>query len=110
MSESTFPFSFLNETFKKLPLFYYALLDKIYVVEPNFLVKNTVGILDFGRLHKIFTKRLLYVDNLYELGKMEDVSKSKVLDELPTVLKQQKAMKDEKKAHKHGALQDIENK
>jgi hypothetical protein len=46
------------------------MLDKIYMVEPNFLVKNTVGILDFGRLHKLFSKRIAYIDNLYELGKL----------------------------------------
>ncbi len=36
--------------------------------------------------------------------------KSKVLEALPDVLKQQKALKEEKKALKHGALQSIENK
>lgn len=55
------------------------MLDKIYVVEPNFLVKNTVGVFDFGRLHKLFTKRINYVDNLYELAKIEEISKSNVL-------------------------------
>jgi len=86
------------------------MLDTIYVVEPNFLLKNIVGVFDFGRLHKLFSKRIVYVDNLYELGKVEDIAKSKVLEELPTVLKQQKAIKDEKKALKNGALQNIENK
>jgi len=46
------------------------MLEKIYVVEPNFLVKNTIGIFDFGRLHKMFTKRLFYIDNLNELSKI----------------------------------------
>ena len=46
------------------------MLDKIYVVEPNFFVKNAVGIFDFGRLHKMFSKRISYIDNLYELAKV----------------------------------------
>lgn len=46
------------------------MLEKIYVVEPNFLVKNTVGMFDFGRLHKLFSRRLVYVDNLYDLSKI----------------------------------------
>ena len=65
---------------------------------------------DFGRLHKMFSKRLIYVDNLYELGKIQEIQNSKVLDSLPSVLKQQKTLKEEKKAQKHGALQNIENK
>lgn len=57
------------------------------MVEPNFLVKNTVGILDFGRLHKLFSKRIVYIDNLYELGKLEEINKSQVLEQLPKQLK-----------------------
>ncbi len=62
---------------------------------------------DFGRLHKLFSKRIVYVDNLYEFNKIDEISKSAVLQSLPAVLKQQKALKEEKKALKHGALQNI---
>jgi hypothetical protein len=40
MSTTLTPFIFVRDTYKKLPIQYYALLDKIYVVEASFLIKN----------------------------------------------------------------------
>lgn len=40
MSANLTPFIFIRDSYKKLPIQYYALLDKIYVVEAGFLLKN----------------------------------------------------------------------
>lgn len=55
------PFVLIRDSFKKLPIQYYALLDKIYVVEPNFLLRNA-GVFEFGRLYKLYSRRLCFVE------------------------------------------------
>jgi hypothetical protein len=61
MSNSSEPFTFIRDSYKKLPILYYALLDKIYVVDGDFFVKNS-GILSFGRLYKLYARRIVYVE------------------------------------------------
>lgn len=61
MSNSISPFLFIKDTFKKLPIQYYALVDKIYVVESSFILRNA-GLLEFGRLYKLYNRRLVYVE------------------------------------------------
>ena len=60
MSNTLNTFLFLKDIFKKLPIQYYALLDKIYVVESSFLLRNA-GMFEFGRLYKLYSRRLVYV-------------------------------------------------
>jgi hypothetical protein len=40
--------------FKKLPVYYYAMLDRIYVVGAPFFLRKSAGLFDFGRLYKLF--------------------------------------------------------
>lgn len=40
MSNKITTFLFIKDIFKKLPIQYYALVDKIYVVESSFLLRN----------------------------------------------------------------------
>lgn len=61
MSASLAPFIFIRDSFKKLPIQYYALLEKIYVVEAGFLLKNA-GMFEFGRLYKLYSRRLHFVE------------------------------------------------
>lgn len=48
--------------FKKLPIYYYAMLDKIYTVEATYFLRKTAGLFDFGRLYKLFERKLENVE------------------------------------------------
>jgi hypothetical protein len=61
MSNSSDPFIFIRDSYKKLPILYYALLDKIYVVDGDFFIR-TAGMLSFGRLYKLYSKRIVYIE------------------------------------------------
>lgn len=61
MSASVTPFVFIRDIYKKLPIQYYALLDKIYVVESSFFLRNA-GMFEFGRLYKLYSRRLFFVE------------------------------------------------
>lgn len=61
MSNTIDTFLFIRDSFKKLPIQYYALLDKIYVVESSFLLRNT-GVFEFGRLYKLYSRHLVFVE------------------------------------------------
>jgi hypothetical protein len=61
-STSITPFLFLRDSYKKLPIQYYALLDKIYAVGTNFLAKNAAKLFEFGRLFKLYSRRIVYLE------------------------------------------------
>lgn len=61
MSNSISTFLFIKDCFKKLPIQYYAMLDKIYVVESSFLLRSA-GVFEFGRLYKLYNRRLVFVE------------------------------------------------
>jgi hypothetical protein len=54
LCESNYPYNFLVGIFKKLPIPYYAMLDKIYTVEATYFLRKAAGLFDFGRLYKLF--------------------------------------------------------
>lgn len=58
LSDSLYPYTFLKSIYKKLPLFYHAMLEKIYVVESTFMLRNASGLFDFGRIHKLFMRKV----------------------------------------------------
>lgn len=60
MTNSSDSFNFIRDSYKKLPILYYVLLDKIYVVSGNIFIK-AAGLLSFGRLYKLYAKRIIYV-------------------------------------------------
>lgn len=69
--------------YKTLPLVYYSKLDKIYVVSPSLSVKSLDWIV-FGRLNKMFSKRLEYINRLEELPSFK--MKKKMNELLPPEL------------------------
>ena len=38
------------------------MLDKMYVVEPSFMMKNTHGLFDTGRMMKIYHRRMVFIE------------------------------------------------
>lgn len=54
LCEENYPYHFLVGIFKKLPIYYYAMLDKIYAVGTTFFLRKSAGLFDFGRLYKLF--------------------------------------------------------
>jgi len=58
LCDSNYPYHFLVGIFKKLPIYYYAMLDKIYTVEPTFFLRTSAGLFDFGRLYKLFDRKI----------------------------------------------------
>lgn len=58
LCDSNYPYNFLVGIFKKLPLYYYAMLDRIYTVEATYFLRKTAGLFDFGRLYKLFERKL----------------------------------------------------
>ena len=56
LCDSSVPYDFLTLAFKKLPIYYYAMLDKIYTIEAGFFVRKSAGMFDFGRLQKLFDR------------------------------------------------------
>lgn len=62
LAESNYPYNFLKGIFKKLPLPYYAMLDRLAIIESSFAIRNTAGFFDFGRLYKLYTRKIEYVD------------------------------------------------
>ena len=56
-------FSAFKSMYKTLPIMYYSKLDKIFVVNPSLSVKSLDWIV-FGRLNKLFSKRLEFVEQL----------------------------------------------
>lgn len=61
MATNLSPFVFIRDMFKKLPIPYYALLEKMYVVESSFLIRNA-GAFEFGRLYKLYSRRIVFVE------------------------------------------------
>lgn len=61
-------FSAFKSMYKTLPIMYYAKLDRIYVVSPSLSVKSLDWIV-FGRLNKLFSRRLEFVNTLDDLTK-----------------------------------------
>lgn len=70
LTESNEPFAFLRNIYRKLPIQYYALLDKFYVVETNFLAKN-LDLFEFGRLNKLFNRRLVHIEKFKEFSDID---------------------------------------
>ena len=64
---------------------YYAMLEKILVVDGNILIKS-VGMFDFGRLHKIFSRRIEFVDSIKKLKEIEFIASDNVADTIPDEL------------------------
>ena len=62
LCESSMPYNFLAVVFKKLPMYYYAMLDKIYTIEASFFVRKSLGLFDFGRLFKLFERKFEHVE------------------------------------------------
>jgi hypothetical protein len=62
LCDSSYPYNFLVAIFKKLPIYYYAMLDKIYTVEATYFLRKTAGLFDFGRLYKLFERKLENVE------------------------------------------------
>ena len=58
LCESNYPYNFLVGIFKKLPIYYYAMLDRIYTVEATFFLRKSAGLFDFGRLYKLFERKV----------------------------------------------------
>lgn len=58
LCDSSYPYNFLVGIFKKLPVYYYAMLDKICTVEATYFLRKTAGFFDFGRLYKLFERKL----------------------------------------------------
>jgi hypothetical protein len=58
LCDTSYPYNFLVAIFKKLPIYYYAMLDKIYTVEATYFLRKTAGLFDFGRLYKLFERKL----------------------------------------------------
>ena len=54
LCESNIPYCFLATIFKKLPIYYYAMLDKIWAVGTTFFVRKSASFMDFTRLNKLF--------------------------------------------------------
>jgi hypothetical protein len=54
LCDSSYPYTFLTTIFKKLPIYYYAMLDKLYTVGATFFVRKTANMFDFSRLNKLF--------------------------------------------------------
>ena len=54
--------------YKTLPIMYYSKLERIYVVSPSLSVKSLDWIV-FGRLNKLFSRRLEFVNALEDLAK-----------------------------------------
>jgi hypothetical protein len=54
--------------YKTLPVMYYSKLEKIYIVNPSLSVKSLDWIV-FGRLNKLFSRRLEFVNSLEDLSK-----------------------------------------
>ena len=62
LCDSSYPYNFLVAIFKKLPIYYYAMLDRIYTVESTYFLRKTAGLFDFGRLYKLFERKLENVE------------------------------------------------
>ena len=54
LCESSLPYNFLVLMFKKLPMYYYAMLDKLYTIEATFFLRKSAGLFEYGRLFKLF--------------------------------------------------------
>jgi len=57
LCESNYPYDFLVTIFKKLPIYYYAMLDKLYTVGATYFLRKAAGLFDFGRLFKLFERK-----------------------------------------------------
>ena len=87
---------FLRDTFKRLPIQYYALLDKFYVVESTFFLRNA-NLFEFGRLNKLFNRRIVHIEkyiiiifSLKEFCTIDEVKKNQIVDTIPDVLSMEK--------------------
>jgi hypothetical protein len=58
LCDSNYPYNFLVTIFKKLPIYYYAMLDKLYTVGAPYFLRKSAGLFDFGRLYKLFERKL----------------------------------------------------
>ena len=67
MCESNYPYTFLATIFKKLPIYYYAMLDKLWTVGTTFFVRKSASMFDFTRLNKLFERKLENIDKYYIL-------------------------------------------
>lgn len=62
MCESNLPYHFLFNIYKKLPIYYYAMLDKIYTVDVTYFVKKSASMFEFGRLNKLFERKMEHIE------------------------------------------------
>lgn len=73
LCESNYPYNFLIGIYKKLPIYYYAMLDKIYTVEANFFLRKSAGLLEFGRLYKLFERKMENIEK-YPVGYIDSAN------------------------------------
>ena len=82
LCDSSVPYDFLTLAFKKLPIYYYAMLDKIYTIEAGFFVRKSAGMFDFGRLQKLFDRKLEHIEKYLVHKQTERVRLSAGSDEV----------------------------
>jgi hypothetical protein len=69
LCESNYPYNFLVTIFKKLPIYYYAMLDTLYTVGTTFFLRKSAGLLEFGRLFKLFERKQENIEKYTQLNK-----------------------------------------
>lgn len=62
LCESNLPYNFLCNLYKKLPIYYYAMLDRIYTVEASYFLRKTANLFEFGRLNKLFERKIEHIE------------------------------------------------
>ncbi len=62
LCDSNLPYHFLFNIYKKLPIYYYAMLDRIITVDVTYFVKKSASMFEFGRLNKLFERKMEHIE------------------------------------------------